>query len=37
MMEHTLPEMVRTSLEDLVLTVLVLELGQPDEFLAKGR
>lgn len=34
--EFTLCEMRRTSLEDLVLTVLLLELGHPQEFLQKG-
>jgi hypothetical protein len=36
MAKHALPEMLRTSLEELVLSILLLELGQPADFLAKG-
>lgn len=33
---YTLPEIRRVTLEDLVLTVLMLDLGQPHEFLSKA-
>ena len=36
MPEYTLPEIRRTTLEDLVLRVLMLELGQPKDFLGKA-
>ncbi|CAN0052374.1 unnamed protein product, partial [Choristocarpus tenellus] len=36
MPEHTLAEMLRTPLEELVLQVLLLELGSPSEFLDKA-
>lgn len=35
-LDYTLPEIRRTTLEDLVLRVLMLELGQPKEFLGRA-
>lgn len=36
LLDYTLPEMRRTTLEDLVLRVLMLELGQPKDFLNRA-
>lgn len=36
LLDYTLPEIRRTTLEDLVLRVLMLELGQPKDFLGKA-
>lgn len=36
LLDYTLPEIRRTTLEDLVLRVLMLELGQPKDFLGRA-
>jgi HrpA-like RNA helicase len=36
MQEYQMPEMLRVGLEDLVLQILVLDLGEPSSFLAKA-